>query len=97
MGLAVKLKKITITTAGTAVPVLAGSHDVVGAVIQAGTNIIYVGDSAVSATNGIELSGTSKEKISIPGSNANVLDLGTVFLDASANGSIAYVLYFLRL
>lgn len=101
MGLVAKLKKVTVTTAGTAVPIL-GANDaqtnIVNVTIQAVTNNIYVGDSTVlaSTSNGIELLSATHDKLQLLPDTKNNIDLATVYLDASASGSVAIVLYFIK-
>ena len=79
--------RTTVTTAGTRV-VLAGSTTVKSVTIKAlGTNtgIIYVGDSAVSSSNGFPL--YARDTISMDISNLN-----TLYIDSSVNNEgIAYI------
>lgn len=102
MGLALKTKVVTVTTAGTAVPVLGTSDqqsDIVSCVIQAITNNIFVGDSTVKAATpiGHKLVSTSNDSITLAFDKKDGLDLATVFLDASVSGSKANVTYWVRL
>lgn len=101
MGVVIKVKVITVATAGTRVPVvssgnIADSTNVVGCIVQAGSNTIYVGDSAVSASNGLALIASSHDKQAFPLDNSNQFALDTLYLDASTNGSVATVVYFVR-
>lgn len=71
----------TVTTAGTA-EALAASTAVKSVVIRAllsNTGVIYVGDSSVSSSNGIELQAGDAITIEID-------DLAKVYLDASVSG-----------
>lgn len=79
--------RTTVTTAGTRV-VLAGSTTVKSVTIKAlGTNtgIIYVGDSAVSSSNGFPL--YARDTVSMDISNLNV-----IYIDSSVNNEgISYI------
>lgn len=74
----------TVTTAGSAVALVASSTPITSVVIikalaSNGAGFIYVGGSGVSASNGLELA--AGEQIAFP-----IDDLQKVYLDASANG-----------
>lgn len=78
--------KVTVTTAGTRVQ-LNASRAVQSVTIKAGltnTGIIYVGDSTVASSNGLELA--AGDSVSMDISNLNVL-----YIDASVNNQ--YVTY----
>lgn len=101
MALVAKNKVVTVATAGTRVPILSGTdaqHDIVGCVIQAISGTIYVGDNTVDhATNkGHMLKSASNDSLNLMGDNKNTFDLGLLYLDATANGNQANVLYFVR-
>lgn len=106
MGVVPKLKQVTVTTSGTPVPILTSAdttlpqNNIVSCTIQAGTNTIYVGDSTVSATasptTGIKLVATTNDKLVVPADSKNAVDLAKVYIDASVNGSVANVLFFIR-
>lgn len=101
MGLVVKSKLVTVTTAGTPVPVLGATDaqsDIVICIIQARTNTIYVGDSTVLASSSIghKLVASTNDSMRLDSDAKNSFDLAKVYLDASANSSTANVTYFVR-
>lgn len=56
---------------------------------------MFVGDSTVNhSTKGIKVTGD--ETVALSEGDSNVIDLGSVYIDASANGGAASVLYFVR-
>lgn len=79
--------KTTVTTAGTRV-VLAASQAVKSVVIKAlstNTGIIYVGNSTVASTNGLQL--LAGETVSL-----DIANLNTVNIDSSVNGEgVTYI------
>lgn len=79
--------KKTVTTAGTRV-VLAASQAVKSVTIKAlstNTGFIYVGDTSVASTNGLQLE--AGETISL-----DIANLNTVNLDSSVNGEgVTYI------
>lgn len=103
MGLAIKTKVVTVTTSGTAVPVLAPGDlqdNIISVFIQAQTNVIYVGDNTVSKTGpvGHKLAAATNDTIKLDsaGSHGGGYDLAKVYLDASVDGSKANITYFRR-
>jgi hypothetical protein len=101
MGLVVKSKVVTVATHGTAVPILAAGDaqsDIVGCIIQAQTNTIYVGDSTVSNSTpiGHKLVSSTNDVLRLTDDFKNGIDLAKVYLDASADGSKANVTYWVR-
>lgn len=88
-----------VTTAGTRVQLTATNTYVMAVTIQgngANTGFIYVGDSSVSATRGVELdagqavtlSGTVTQKGTI-----ELLNLADIWLDSSVNAETAHIVY----
>jgi len=76
-----------IATAGTAEALVGASVNVVSVEIQAksgNTGLIYVGDSGVDNTEGVELNPGDVFSISIP--SGTVLDAATIYCDTSVNG-----------
>lgn len=90
---------VTVTTAGTAVPILASTvaqpAPIVSCWIQAGNHDTYVGDSTISAT-GILLKAATFDKIQLTADANNALDLGKVYVDSSSNSGTVSVVYFTR-
>lgn len=101
MGLVIKSKVVTVTTAGTPVPVLSSTDaqsNVVSCTIQAITNNIWVGDSTVKAATpiGHKLASASSASLRLEADSKNILDLAKVFLDTDSSGSKANVTYLVR-
>jgi tetrahydromethanopterin S-methyltransferase subunit D len=94
MALVPKLKTVTVTTAGTRVPLFASTDipgNIVGLVLSAiGSAVIYYGDDTVSSTNGVKVTATA----AIPLRFNDVIDLKKLYIDAGTNGDKASVLYF---
>ena len=105
MAIVLKTRVITVTTAGTPVPLLTSAQDqtaIIGVIIQAQTNVIYVGDSTVlaSTTTGHKLTaGTAgADTLAFPnGGDGNLVDLAKIYLDATVNGSKANLTYLQRI
>jgi len=94
MAVVPKFKLVTITTAGTQLPILASSAtqgNVIGATIQAHTGTIYVGDLDVDSNSGIKL--TVGQSFVIP-NDGHLLDLKQIYIDSASNGDKAIVVYF---
>lgn len=74
--------KKTVTTAGTQVPL--GSGSICGPVLvkalAGNTGFIYIGDSAVSSTTGLELDASEEIKFDY------VDRLDNIYVDSSVNG-----------
>ncbi len=101
MALVIKSKAVTVTTAGTPVTLLGASDsqgDIVSCVIQAVTNTIYVGDSTVNHSTpvGHKLLASANDTLHIGDASRNTVDMARIYLDASTNGSVAMVTYFVR-
>ena len=92
---------VTVASAGTAVAVNTTETPVTSVVIVAGTgntNNIYVGDSTVSAANGIPLA--AGKDISLGSDDiprqADELFLNDIFIDTDTNGNTARVAFIKR-
>lgn len=104
MGLVAKFLKVTVTTAGTAVPILKGSTDglaqdsIVRCIIQPQANSIVVGDSTAlySTLSGIKLVASTNDKLELSMDTKNGIDLAKVFIDASTSSTAVSVLLFYR-
>lgn len=97
----------TVTTAGTRVPLVAAASSATpfsSLIIQAkhgNTGYIYVGDSTVSSTLGIEIgipvaSSTPPSLEISSGDELNISDLSEVYIDSSINGEGVNYLYVQR-
>jgi hypothetical protein len=86
---------ITVTTAGTRVPLSATSLPTNSVLIQAdtaNTGYIYVGDSTVASTNGHVLSAGDAIEIRIDvNGRVDEVDLADIYVDASVNSQKARV------
>jgi hypothetical protein len=95
-----KLKSVTVTTAATAVRVIATATavagNVVGVIIQAHTGTVYVGDSTVSSTNGIKLVAATNDKLTLPINAQDSIDIKEIYICSAADNDVANVLYLER-
>jgi hypothetical protein len=79
---AIRNGKKTVASAGTAEVIVGSSTTVVGVVIQAlesNTGLVYIGDSSVDSTNGMELQAGQATGLAID-------NLNKVYVDAAVNG-----------
>lgn len=94
------LPSVTVTTAGTAVPVYTSSLLVYAATIQsvnANTGTGYFGDSTVSSSNGIEVPIEGIVEIESPAhSRGDQFDVSELYLDSSVNGETFRVVVWVR-
>lgn len=97
-----KVLKKAITTAGTKEQLTTADRPVPAVIIQAltaNTGIIYVGDSEVSSTNGLELS--AGDSITLEnddlGSSGSIVSLRDIWLDASISGEGVVAFYLERI
>lgn len=75
-------QQVTVTTAGTRVALTAGGARLIYVRALAGnTGVVYVGDVAVSAANGYELSAGEYVLIHAPD-----YELASIYVDAATNG-----------
>ena len=85
----------TVTTAGTAVEISANITAIRSIVLQAdaaNTGIVYVGDSSVTSSNGIQLKAGDSVSIT-PDNKDNELVISDLYVNADTNGSIVRVSY----
>ena len=93
------LGRITVTTAGTRVPLTADTTLIAYKVIIKGkaTNagLVFVGDVTVTATNGYPLAATAELVIEPPTSPRNLenIMLSDIYVDSATNGDSVQVLY----
>lgn len=87
---------ITVTTAGTAVPISTTEEHVHSISIQAqsdNSGVLYVGDSSVASTTGQELGAGEVYVINAFDKPYNLeeLDLQDIYIDAATNGDVARI------
>lgn len=84
------LTAVTVAAAGTAQPLSATSLPVNSIIVQAATantGNVFIGDSTVSATNGITLIPGETYSITITAmGRTDEIDTATVYVDAATNG-----------
>jgi len=103
MAIVLKTRVVTVATAGTPVPLLTSAQDqtaIIGVIIQAQSNVIYVGDSTVLASTAVghKLTAGGADTLAFPtGGDGNLIDLAKIYLDATVNGSKANVTYLQRI
>lgn len=95
------LTPVTIDTAGTREAISGSSVRCKSVIISAdslNTGKVYVGDSSVSSTNGVELS--AGEDIILDadylGNAEDELDLSDIYVDTASNGNKVRIQYFTR-
>jgi hypothetical protein len=91
------LPQVTVTTAGTAVPLTATTvSNCIKAYISApasNTGNVWIGDSSVKASTGVGMEivkGTTRELVSPTG---DLLDLQTTYADAATSGDKVSITY----
>ena len=89
---------VAVATAGVRVPLIASgvpTGTVVAATVQATTgSTIYIGDSTVSAANGIQVTALAAP-VNLPmQAGQDAIDLRQIYIDASTSGAKLSVLYF---
>lgn len=93
---------VTVVTAGVRVQVDTEKRPLTSIIIQAAngnSGRLYVGDSTVSSTNGIELNAGESLEITGDGRNDGQSDevvLADLWIDASANAQIAKIAFFVK-
>lgn len=98
----IRTEKVTVTTAGTRVPLSASTKLVASLAIDAyanNTNNLYVGDETVSSTNGLPLKpekAVSYELQNDANGKMMEIDLSEVYLDADSSGNYAIITYLER-
>lgn len=101
MAVKIRTVAVTVTTAGTAVPILASRFATPAFIVESAvTNSgnIYIGDATVSSANSNRMGagiGKSFEGPDISGVTEEI-DLAQVYINADTNGCVAYVTYFVR-
>lgn len=97
-----KTEKVTVTTAGTAVPLSSSKKYVASLVIDASstnTNNVYVGDSSVDSTTGLKLKPEKAVDIELQ-NDANgkmmEIDLNEIYVDADSDGNFVIIGYLER-
>lgn len=82
------LSQVTVTTAGTRVPLAANTIDKVVKVYMyapaANTGTVFIGGSTVSATNGNAVEKGTRHEIEAPG--GEYIDVQNIFVDAATSG-----------
>lgn len=79
----------TVTTAGTAEPLVASSTPITGKVViralDGNTGAVYIGDDGVDSTNGytLEVSGSNRSDAEV---EFHIKNLNLVYLDVGVNG-----------
>lgn len=98
----IKTAKVTVETAGTAVPLTATSKLVASLAIDASannTNNVYVGDDTVTSTTGLPLKAEKAVSYELQ-NDANgkmmEIDLNEVYLDADSDGNFVIITYLER-
>lgn len=95
-------KKVTVTTAGTAVALSSTIIDAVAVLIEVPTSntggIIGPGSSDVASANADVVSPGQSKTLSAPDSKNGTegIDLTRTYIDAETNGDVAYITYFVR-
>lgn len=93
-----RTKQVSVTTAGTRVPLSATKKYVNKLWVKAkstNTGLIYIGDVTVSSTVGFILS--AKEEIDLSGVYAKdnyIVDLNEIYIDSSVNAEGISIAYF---
>ena len=93
--------KVSVTTAGTRVPLLSSTKTLAGTVVglsvQCNTSggVIYIGDSTVTSTNGQKL--VAGSMFVFPLYAANGIDPRQIYIDAGTSGDSLSILYFLKI
>lgn len=88
------LAAVTVTTSGTKVAVSATPIAAVKLWVSsrnANTGNMYVGDTNVSTTRGVEVIKGTTQEFADP--NGGLLDLGSIYIDAGTNGDKAFIAY----
>jgi hypothetical protein len=95
-------EKVTVTTAGVAVPLSATSKLVASLAILASNNNVarvYVGDNSVSSSDGMDLKPEGAMDIELQ-NDANgkmmELDLADIYIDADTDGNEVRITYLAR-
>lgn len=87
---------VTIATAGTRQQLTATSTAVLSVIVQAdslNTGKIYVGDSSVSSSSGIELAAGEAFVIEPQYFGDNEINLSDIYLDTATNNNVARIQY----
>jgi hypothetical protein len=100
MGLVPKFKLVSVTTAGTPVPLLASTdaqNNIVAFMLSVEdlANTMYVGDATVRAATGNGMLLTTIP-LQLESGGHDSIDLAKIFLDATVNGAAANLLYFVK-
>lgn len=100
--MAMKLKtlgRVTVTTAGTEVPLTADTTLVAYKVLikakATNAGLVYIGDSTVTATNGFPLAATDSliiDTVDYPKGMESVM-LSDIYVDSANNGDSVQVMY----
>ena len=91
----------TVTTNGTRVQLSSTATTVLSVIVQAdgaNTGALYVGDSTVSSTDGLQLSPGQSISINaeLVGGNSDGFTLTDIYIDSDSNGSKARFAYITR-
>lgn len=92
---------VTVTTAGTRVPLAASAALVYAVTVQSdsdNTGMQYLGDSTVTSANGTKFSPTDTIEVEAPAGARGVdqFDISKIYVDSSTNGAIFRIVAWIR-